>query len=247
MFASTRAGVKSRVRKATTLGIPRRGVRVAVVIPCLNEEAALPLVLAELPAGVRVVVGDNGSTDRSVELARAAGAEVAHQPRRGYGGAVQAALALLVADPPEVVVILDADHSTDLRDLDRLLDPLRRDEADLVLGDRTALAEPGALTPPQRAGNRVATWLIALRTGVRYRDMGPFRAIRWPALRALEMVDPTWGWNVEMQMKAARRGLRVREVPVRYRPRVGTSKISGTVQGVVRAGFRIVWACWRYG
>lgn len=222
-------------------------MRVAVVIPCLNEEEALPVVLGELPAGLRVVVGDNGSTDRSVELARAAGAEVVIQPRRGYGGAVQAALGALAADPPDVVVVLDADHSSWIEDLDALLAPIRAGEADLVLGDRTVLAEPGALTAPQRLGNALATWLIRLRTGVHYRDMGPFRAIRWPALVSLGMEDPTWGWNVEMQMKAARQGLRVKEVAVRYRPRIGQSKISGTVKGVARAGARIVWACWRYG
>lgn len=222
-------------------------MRVAVVIPCLNEAEALPRVLGAIPREHRVVVGDNGSTDESPAIARALGAEVVHQPRRGYGGAVRAALDHLRADPPEVVVVLDADHSSYLEDLPLLLAPLAAGTADFVLGDRTRLAEPGALTPPQRVGNALATRLIRLRTGVRYRDMGPFRAIRWTALEALAMEDPTWGWNVEMQMKAARQGLRIREVPVRYRPRIGRSKISGTVQGVARAGVRIVWACWHYG
>ncbi len=222
-------------------------MRVAVLLPCLDEEAALPHVLAEIPADCRVVLCDNGSTDRSVEIARAAGAEIARQPRRGYGGAVLAGMRLLAADPPDVVVVLDADHSTDLADLPALLAPIRDGTADMVLGERLTRGDRGSLTVQQRVGNRLATALIRARTGVGYRDMGPFRAIGWTALVSLEMEDPTWGWNVEMQMKAARRGLRVVEVPVVWRARVGTSKISGTVSGVVRAGSRILWACWRYG
>lgn len=227
------------VRDAATLDI-------AILIPCLDEEEPLPRVLAELPPGVRVVLCDNGSRDRSVEIARSHGAEIAHEPRRGYGGAVQAGLRHLAARPPEVVVVLDADHAAFIGDLAALLAPIAAGEADLVVGDRTAGAEPGALTAAQRAGNRLATALIAGQTGRRFRDLGPFRAIRWDALLALGMVDPTWGWNVEMQLKAARHGLRIVEVPVRYRPRIGTSKISGSLRGVARAGYRIVWACWRY-
>lgn len=221
-------------------------VRIAILIPVLDEEQALPAVLAELPPDVRVIVCDNGSTDRSAEIARTHGAEVVHQPRRGYGGAVQAGIARLRAAPPDLVVILDGDHSCWAEDLCTLLEPLRDGRADLVLGERLTLGDPDALTVPQRVGNRFATAIIAAQTGHRYRDFGPFRAIRWEALVALEMVDPTWGWNVEMQLKALRRGVRVLEVPVRYRPRIGTSKISGTIQGVVRAGGRILWACWKY-
>lgn len=221
-------------------------MRVAFLLPCLDEAAALPLVLAELPAGARVVVCDNGSTDGSPALAAAAGATVVHEPARGYGGALLAGIAALRADPPEVVVILDADHSVYLDDLPALLAPLVAGEADLVVGDRTARAEPGSLTPPQRFGNALATRLIRWTTGHTWRDMGPFRAIRWDALERLEMEDRTWGWNVEMQMKAVQRGLRVREVPVGYRARVGQSKISGTVKGVARAGAKILYACWKY-
>lgn len=221
-------------------------MRIAVLLPCLNEAEALPHVLAALPEGLEVVLCDNGSTDDSAAIARAAGARVASRPVPGYGGACLAGIALLAADPPDVVVVLDADHSVYVEELPLLLDPIARDEADLVMGDRTRLAEPGSLTPPQRAGNVVATRLIHLLTGHRYRDMGPFRAIRWSSLAALEMEDPTWGWNVEMQMKAVQRGLRVLEVPVRYRPRIGQSKISGTVKGVVRAGGKILYACWKY-
>jgi glycosyltransferase involved in cell wall biosynthesis len=222
-------------------------VRIAILVPVLDEEAALPAVLAGLAGRGRIVVCDNGSTDRSAEFARAAGAEVVPWPIPGYGGAVKAGLAHLRADPPEVVVVFDGDHSCYAEDLDALLAPIAAGTADMVLGDRTALAEAGALYPQQRWGNALAVRLIQARTGHRYRDMGPLRAIRWDSLLTLHMEDPTWGWNVEMQIKAIRRGLRVAELPVRTRPRIGRSKISGTVRGVLKAGARITWACWKYG
>lgn len=222
-------------------------MRVAVIMPVLNEALALPSVLAELPPGLRVVVCDNGSTDESPALARAAGAEVVSWPARGYGGAVAAGLRHLAASPPEVVVVWDGDHSVDPADLPALLAPLERGEADLVLGDRTARAAPGSMPPQQRWGNALATFLIARQTGHRFADMGPFRAGRYDALVGLALVDATWGWNVEMQLKALRAGLRVVEVPVANRERIGRSKISGTVRGSLRAGGRICWACWHYG
>jgi glycosyltransferase involved in cell wall biosynthesis len=220
-------------------------MRVAVVIPALNEAASLPGVLADLPDGVRVVVVDNGSTDGTGDVARARGAEVVVEARRGYGSAVQAGLRRLSADPPDVVVILDADHADDPRRIDELVGPIARGEADLALSVRRA--ERGALTTAQRVGNRLATALIRWSTGRRYRDLGPFRALSWAAVERLALVDPTWGWNVEMQMKAATRGLRVVEVELPYRKRrAGRSKISGTVTGTLRAGYRIVWAVRRY-
>ena len=224
-----------------------RPAPVAILIPALNEAASLPTVLAGLPAGARVIVCDNGSTDGTPQIAAAAGAEVVHEPRRGYGSAILKGMEALRADPPAIVVIWDGDASVDPQDLDALLRPIRDGQADMVLGDRTTLADPGALTPQQRWGNALATRLIGWRSGRYFADMGPFRAIRWEALTALGMRDPTWGWNVEMQMKAARGGMRVVEVPVRCRVRIGESKISGTVRGAVRAGGRILQACWRYG
>ncbi|MEY3211167.1 MAG: hypothetical protein RIT28_1648 [Pseudomonadota bacterium] len=223
-------------------------MRVAVLIPALNEEEALPLVLADLsPRALgRVVVVDNGSVDRTAEVAQAGGAEVVFEPKRGYGAACLAGLRHLSADPPDVLVFLDGDHSDDVADLPRLLAPLQAGAADLVIGDRTARAERGALMPQQRVGNVVATTLIRALTGLRTRDMGPFRAIRWPALMGLQMADPAFGWMVEMHMKAARAGLRVVELPVSYRPRRGESKISGTVRGSVRAGVGMLGACWTY-
>lgn len=217
-----------------------------MIIPALNEEGSLPAVLAELPA-VRVVVVDNGSEDRTSQVAASHGAEVLFEPRRGYGTAVLTGMAHLRADPPEVLVILDADHADDPGRLLDLVRPIFQDRADLVQIDRTLTAEPGALTPVQRFGNGLATFLIARVTGRTYRDMGPFRAIRWSSLEALAMEDPTWGWNVEMQMKAVKAGLRTLEIPLPYRRRViGESKISGSLQGAARAGVRILAAVVRY-
>ncbi len=215
---------------------------VAIVIPALNEERAIARVIAEIPHdfSARVVVVDNGSTDGTASAASEAGAEVVFAPRRGYGRACLAGFEHLATDPPDIVVVLDADHSDYPEDLRRLLEPLASGAADMVCGNRVPLAEEGALPPQVRYGNALATLLIRKLHGFHYADMGPFRALRWPALQRLEMCDPTYGWNAEMQVKAVQRGLRVVEVPVRYRRRVGRSKISGTVTGTVRAGSLIV-------
>ena len=200
-------------------------------------------MIAEIPAELkaRVIVVDNGSTDSTAAVARAAGAEVVSQPLRGYGRACLAGLAVLDESPPDVVVILDADHSDYPEDMTAVVTPILEGGVDLVCGSRVALAEKAALPPQVRHGNRLATWLIRLLHGFAYEDMGPFRAIRWQSLQQLEMCDPTYGWNAEMQVKALQRGLRVVEVPVRYRRRVGHSKISGTIKGTVMAGGMILW------
>lgn len=193
------------------------------------------------------MVVDNGSRDGTPEIARRHGATVVEAARRGYGTAILAGIRALRDDPPDVLVILDADQADRADLLDRLVDPIAWDRADLVLSERSRTAEPGALTATQRHGNRLATRLIHLVTGHRYRDMGPFRAIRWSSLEGLEMCDPTWGWNVEMQIKAVHHGLRILEVPMPYRPRAaGRSKISGSLGGAMRAGARILWAVGRY-
>jgi glycosyltransferase involved in cell wall biosynthesis len=220
--------------------------RVAVVIPALDEEQSLPRVLADLPPVGRVVVVDNGSRDQTAARAAEGGATVVSEPRRGYGSACQAGIRRALLDDPEVIVILDADHSDDATLLPALVAPILEGRADLVLGDRTRLAAPGALLPHQRQGNRLATFLIARVTGHRYRDMGPFRAIRAASLVALALEDPNYGWNVEMQIKAVRQGLRILEIEVPYRPRIGVSKISGTVRGTARAGAKILWSTWRH-
>lgn len=228
-------------------------VRIDVVIPALNEEASLPLVLADLaalPDGTvrRVVVADNGSSDGTARVARAGGAIVVEAPRPGYGSACLAGLAFLRAhDPPDAVVFLDADYSDHPDELPRVVAPLLADAADLVIGSRIlGERERGALLPQARAGNLVACTLIRLLYRHRYTDLGPFRAVRWPALERLGMADPDFGWTAEMQVKALRHGLRVTEVPVSYRRRVGVSKITGTLRGTLLAGYKILWTVLRH-
>ncbi|HEX5757943.1 MAG TPA: glycosyltransferase family 2 protein [Thermoanaerobaculia bacterium] len=230
---------------------PAADPTIDVVIPALNEERSLPLVLADLPRPPvrRVVVADNGSRDGTAEVARRAGAVVVAAGRRGYGSACLAALAWLREhDPPEVVVFVDADYSDHPDELPRLVAPLLAGEADLVIGSRIlGRRERGALLPQSRAGNFVAVALIRLLYGHRFTDLGPFRAARWEALERLEMADPDFGWTAEMQVKALRRRLRVAEVPVSYRRRVGVSKITGTLWGTLRAGHKILWTVLRHG
>ncbi len=217
-------------------------MRVAVIIPARNEEASIGQVLDEIPRAHAhvVIVVDNGSRDRTAEVARGRGAVVVEEPVPGYGRACLAGIAR--ADSTiEVVVILDADRSDYPEELPMLVAPIAAGEADLVIGSRVlGGAEPGALPWNQRAGNRLACALVRLLYGARCTDMGPFRAIRREALLKLNMRDRTYGWNAEMLAKALIAGLRVREVPVRYRRRIGTSKISGTVKGTLRAGTRII-------
>jgi glycosyltransferase involved in cell wall biosynthesis len=218
-----------------------RGPRIGVIIPARNEAAALPGVLhAILPRVAEVIVVDTASTDGTPDLARRLGARVVAEPRRGYGRACLAGIAAL---SPEVdtVLFMDADAADRPEDLGRLLAPIEAGEADLVIGARRLGVERGALTPQQRFGNALACRLIRLVWGVRYTDLGPFRVIRRDALARLGMRDETWGWTVEMQVRAARLGLRAQEVPVGYRRRIGTSKISGTLSGTVRAGWKILW------
>ena len=220
-----------------------RALSVDAVIPAWNEAEAIALVLDALPRPLvrRIVVCDNGSTDATAEIARAHGATVVREPRRGYGAACLRALAALEADPPDVVLFLDADLSDDPGEAGQILEPILAGRADLVIGSRTLGArEPGALTPQARFGNCLATRLLLALYGARFTDLGPFRAIRFRSLIDLGMRDRDFGWTVEMQIKAARAGLRTAEVPARYRRRIGRSKISGTVSGSVRAGIKIL-------
>ena len=222
---------------------------IAIIVPALNEQQALPLVLREIPRPSvrRVIVADNGSTDRTAEVARQNGAEVVHESERGYGAACLKALAHLAADPPDIVVFLDGDYSDHPSELPSLIDPILAGDADMVIGSRArGRRERGALSPQQQVGNAIACRALRLLYGVRYTDLGPFRAIRWQTLQALGMQDRNYGWTVEMQIKAARRGVAYREVPVSYRQRIGVSKVSGTVRGSVSAGAKILWLLGRY-
>ncbi len=216
----------------------------ALIIPALNEEAVIASTLAAIPPSLfdTVIVADNGSTDRTAEIARAGGAVVVREPRRGYGAACLSALAGL---PPEVEIVafMQADGSEDPREAQRLLAPIRNGQADLVLGARVpAHAEPGALEPHQRFGNWLATALIRLIYGRRYADLGPFRAIRRDALQRLGMRDRGYGWTVEMQVRALQHRLRVLEVPVSYRRRRGgRGKVSASPKASLLAGVKILW------
>lgn len=216
---------------------------VAAVIPALDEEQAIGAVIDGLERGLvrDVIVGDNGSRDRTAVVARAHGATVVSVPERGYGAACAGALAHLRGDV-DVVVFVDADGSDDPADLPALLRPILADEADLVIGSRVlGRAEKGALSPQQRAGNALATWLVRLIFGHRYTDLGPFRAVRRPLLERIDMRDRRFGWTVEMQVRALRLGARVAEVPVNYRRRAaGRSKIGGSLGGSLKAGWWIL-------
>lgn len=208
----------------------------------MNEESSIGKVLSDIPTSVQwVIVADNGSTDGTACAAREQGAQVVSEPRRGYGYACLAGIASLPAET-EIVVFMDGDYSDYPAELSELVSAMIEHQADLIIGSRVlGQREKGSLTPQQRFGNWLSTRLIRLLYGFPYTDLGPFRAIRRDALRRLDMQDPTYGWTVEMQVKALQHRMKVVEVPVRYRKRIGTSKVSGTLSGSVKAGAKILW------
>ena len=218
----------------------RNGRRIGVIIPALNEEGAIGKVIEAVPDWVDyMVVADNGSRDRTGEVARNSGARVVREDERGYGAACLAGLQALPSS--DIIVFLDGDYSDYPEDMEQLVTPILNGGADLVIGSRVlGGAERGSLTPQQVFGNWLATRLIRLFWGARFSDLGPFRAIRDDALRTLAMEDRDFGWTVEMQVKAAKAGLKCAEVPVRYRQRIGVSKISGTLSGTLKAGTKIL-------
>lgn len=227
--------------------------RIDVIIPAFNEEKSIARVLAEIPAGFvrEVIVVDNNSSDHTSTVARAAGATVLHEARPGYGYACLRGMAHCFARPaaeqPTIVVFLDGDYSDYPEEMPQLVAPILQGTADLVIGSRAlGKRETGAMLPQQIFGNWLATTLLRYLYGVRFTDLGPFRAIRADALQQLGMADKTYGWTVEMQLKAAKQGLRTTEVPVRYRRRIGVSKVSGTVRGTLGAGYKILWTIFRY-
>ena len=221
----------------------------SVIIPALNERESIGLVLRDLPRSLvrQVIVVDNGSTDDTSAIAARAGAQVIRHSRRGYGAACQAGIAAL--DPrTDIVAFLDADYSDFPEEIEGLVAPIRRGEADLVLGSRVLRdSSRAALLPQAYWGNRLATFLIRRFWHFSYTDLGPFRAIRRTELDALGMRDASFGWTVEMQIRALWSGLRVKEVPVSYRKRIGRSKISGTVKGTLFAGTKIMFTIFKHG
>ncbi len=223
--------------------------RVAVVIPVFNERDSLPLVVGAIPAGLveEIVVVDNGSTDGTDSIARGLPVRLVREPRRGYGSACLAGVAALANRPPEILVFLDGDFSDHPEEMPALIAAVSAG-AELVIGSRAlGESEPGALLPQARFGNALACLLIRWLLGQRYTDLGPFRAIRWDAYERLGMRDTSFGWTCEMQVKAVRKGLRIAEVPVSYRRRIGVSKITGTLNGTLRAGAKILGTIARYG
>jgi glycosyltransferase involved in cell wall biosynthesis len=227
----------------TKHGVPSPPTSICIIIPAFNEEESISLVLRGIPGNLarEIVVVDNGSTDATARIAAAEGATVLTETRRGYGSACLAGLAYLRSRPPDIVVFLDGDFSDHPDEMVRLLTPIQEEGFDLVIGSRTlGRAEAGALLPQARLGNRLATFLLRALYGVRYTDLGPFRAARYGPLMELGMKDTDFGWTVEMQARAALAGWRSMEVPVSYRRRVGVSKITGTVSGTIRAGIKIL-------
>lgn len=226
-------------------------MNIIVIIPAYNEEEAIGKVITEIPkAWVReIVVANNRSTDRTAERAAEAGATVVNEPLPAYGRACLRGMSYIksLAVPPDIIVFVDGDYSDYPEQLPELVKPILDEHYDMVIGSRAlGQREQGSMTPQQIFGNWLATFLLRLLYGVQYTDLGPFRAIKWDKLLALDMQDTTYGWTVEMQLKAAKQRMKITEVPVHYRRRIGFSKISGTVKGVVLAGYKIITTIFKY-
>ncbi len=221
-------------------------MNIAILIPAFNEEQSIAKVIQHIPTQnvTHIIICNNNSTDNTAGVARQAGAIVVDEPRKGYGFACLKGIDFLkklpLTEQPAIIAFLDGDFSDYPEQLFLLTDPIKQQQADLVIGSRVRRAIRGALTPQQRFGNWLATRLIHYIYSVRFTDLGPFRAISWQKLQALDMQDKTFGWTVEMQVKAAKQGLRCLEVEVDYRPRIGISKVSGTIYGSVMAGYKIL-------
>ena len=221
--------------------------RISIIIPAYNEESSIGLVLDALPQEKlhEIIVVDNGSTDATARVAQEHGARVVKEPRKGYGSACLKGIDEL--DTPDIVVFIDGDFSDFPEEIVLLIGPIETGEKDFVLGSRMVLPKSQlALLPQARYGNRLAVFLIKLFFKHEFTDLGPFRAIRYSSLMSIGMKDMDFGWTVEMQIKAVRNGLRIQEVPVNYRKRVGISKISGTVLGTFRAGTKIIYTIFKY-
>ena len=221
--------------------------RISIIIPAYNEESSIGLVLDALPQEKihEIIVVDNGSTDATARVAQEHGARVVKEPKKGYGSACLKGIDEL--DAPDIVVFIDGDFSDFPEEIVLLIRPIETGEKDFVLGSRMILPNSqSALLPQARYGNRLAVFLIKLFFKHEFTDLGPFRAIRYSSLMSIGMKDMDFGWTVEMQIKAVRNGLRIREVPVNYRKRIGISKITGTVLGTFRAGTKIIYTIFKY-
>ncbi|GJM02982.1 MAG: glycosyl hydrolase [Rhodomicrobium sp.] len=220
---------------------------ISVVIPALNEENAIGDVIRDLPMWIdQIIVSDNGSNDNTAAVAEQLGAQVVFELEPGYGSACLKGLSA-VDQRVDVIAFIDGDYSDFPEDIHKIVDPIVAGEADFVLASRAkGLVQKGALTPAQKFGNWLATWLMRRIWAAPYSDLGPFRAIDAALLERLAMEDRNYGWTIEMQIKAVLAGARILEVPARYRQRIGVSKISGTISGSVKAGYKILHTIWKY-
>lgn len=221
---------------------------VSVIIPVFNEEESLPKVIHDLPTQLiqEIIVVNNGSTDQSAQIAANLGCRVIDESRRGYG---QACLTGIEALNPQtdIVVFIDGDHSDHGEQLADLIAPIVSGDYDFIIGSRAkGVREPGAMTPQAHYGNKLACFLMKQFWGVTYTDLGPFRAISYPALKHIGMTDRNFGWTIEMQIRAVENDLRTLEIPVNYRKRIGRSKISGTISGTIQAGWKILTTIFTY-
>lgn len=221
------------------------GKNIVVIIPAFNEENAVGSVLADIPKDLvnEIIVVDNNSNDNTRFNAQSGGATVLDEERQGYGYACLKGINYVnnKREKPDIVVFIDADYSDYPEEMNKLVKPIIEQDFDLVIGSRAlGNRERGAMTPQQVLGNMLATTLMRFLYGVKYTDLGPFRAIKFDKLLELHMKDTTYGWTVEMQLKAAKKKMRTTEVPVSYRKRIGFSKVSGTVKGTMMAGYKII-------
>ena len=229
----------------------RSHLLIDVIIPAYNESASIGKVIGDIPRELvrDIIVCNNNSTDATASVAAASGAIVVDQPLRGYGNACLAGMAYIkdrpLVEQPDIIVFMDGDYSDYPQEMKALLSPIKEGK-DMVIGSRVkGNPDRGSLTIPQRFGNWLATRLIHMMYGFRFSDLGPFRAIRWQKLLSLDMQDKNYGWTVEMQVKALQQHLACAEVPVSYRKRIGTSKVSGTVKGSILAGYKILWTIFK--
>ncbi|QYA27150.1 glycosyltransferase family 2 protein [Gramella sp. MT6] len=223
---------------------------VKVIIPAFNEAESIPYVIREIPEMVyEVIVVSNNSTDDTEENARNAGATVLVEPHKGYGYACLKGMEYISRQEqkPDIIVFLDGDYSDYPEEMHKILEPILQEDKDFVVGARVAeWREDGSMTFPQIFGNKLATTLMKLFFNSRFTDLGPFRAIKYEKLLQLNMEDKTYGWTVEMQLKALRQNFSYAEVPVHYKNRIGVSKVSGTIKGAIFAGVKILGWIFKY-
>ena len=222
--------------------------KITVIIPAYNEALSIAKVLQDIPEMVsEVIVVDNGSTDNTALVAEKAGATVYQEPRKGYGYACLKGLEKCNENPPDIVVFLDGDYSDYPEQLSEIVAPILDQKVDFVVGARVdCLRDKGSMTYPQIFGNALATTLMKWFFGARFTDLGPFRAIRYNKLLTLDMSDKTYGWTVEMQLKVLKQKISYQEIPVKYRNRIGVSKVSGTIKGAIFAGVKILFWIFKY-